>query len=160
MARRIFISYQHNDQMKAKGFHLLRWNKNVDVEFVGQHLLDPVNSENKDYVWQKIKEQIDGTSVTVVLIGSDTHSSDWVRREIEHSLNKTNPNGVLAIKLVPDAPLPKNSLVGKALEAAAAEIIEWDVHNFSDAIERAAIAAGRGKKIKEDTGNDSGSCGR
>ena len=33
MARRIFISYQHDDQMKAKGFNLLRWNKYVDVEF-------------------------------------------------------------------------------------------------------------------------------
>ena len=27
MARRIFISYQHDDQMRAKGFNLLRWNK-------------------------------------------------------------------------------------------------------------------------------------
>ena len=27
MARRIFISHQHDDQMKAKGFNLLRWNK-------------------------------------------------------------------------------------------------------------------------------------
>ena len=46
MARRIFISYQNDDQMKAKGFNLLRWNKNVPTEFVGRHLLDPVKSNN------------------------------------------------------------------------------------------------------------------
>ena len=45
MARRIFISYQHDDQMKAKGFNLLRWNKNVPTEFVGRHLLDPVKEQ-------------------------------------------------------------------------------------------------------------------
>ena len=76
--RRIFISYQHEDEMKAKGFNLLRWNKNVDIEFVGRHLLSPVDSGNRDYITRKIKEQLHGTSVTVVLIGSKTHESDWV----------------------------------------------------------------------------------
>ena len=40
MARRIFISYQHEDRARAKGFNLLRWNENCDIEFVGRHLLD------------------------------------------------------------------------------------------------------------------------
>src|SRR5437879_9875508 len=62
MARRVFISYQHDDQMKAKGFNLLRWNKNVDLEFVGQHLLDPVDSTNKDYIKQCVRDELKGTS--------------------------------------------------------------------------------------------------
>lgn len=159
MARRIFISYQHDDQMKAKGFNLLRWNKNVDIEFVGQHLLDPVNSSNEDYIKACIREQIAGTSVTVILIGKNTHDSDWVRWEIETSLAKENPNGILAIKLDSDSPLPADSPVGAALRDAGAEIIGWDPHQFHDAIERAAIAANRVLAIRR-AGSGGETCAR
>jgi hypothetical protein len=47
MARRVFISYQHKDQLKAKGFNLMRYNEYLDLEFVGRHLLDPVKSDNR-----------------------------------------------------------------------------------------------------------------
>jgi hypothetical protein len=161
MPRRIFISYQHKDQMTAKGFNLLRWNENVDVEFVGRHLLDPVDSKNEQYIKSEILKQLKGTSVTVVLIGKDTHDSSWVRDEIQWSLEKENPNGILAIRLEPDTPLPADSPVGKALRDAGAEIIGWDTEKFADAIERAAIAAGRVQSMRlaalQPTGD---SCGR
>jgi hypothetical protein len=161
MARKIFISYQHEDQMKAKGFNLLRWNKNVEVEFVGRHLLDPVDSQNEQYIRSKICEQLHGTSVTVVLIGKQTYDSDWVQYEIQRSLEKDNPNGVLAIRLDEDAPLPADSTVGKTLKEAGAEVIGWDPDKFGDAIERAALAAGRAKAIKTAVGiGSAGNCGR
>jgi hypothetical protein len=147
MSRKIFISYQHRDQMKAKGFNLLRWNNNVDLEFVGRHLLDPVDSESADYVRSKVREQLKGTSVTIVLVGQDTHESDWVAWEVEESLAKDSPNGILAIRLYDDAPLPSGSPVTTALETAGAEIIDWEPEKFGDAIERAAIAAGRIRAI-------------
>lgn len=146
--RRIFISYQHKDQMKAKGFNLLRHAKNVDVDFVGRHLLDPVKSKNKQYIDTKIKEQIKGSSVTVVLIGKDTKKSKYQPFEIEQSLKKDNPNGILGIKLDKSVDLPKNSRVGKLLHDAGAEIIDWDHNKFSEAIDRAAKAAGRAARIK------------
>jgi hypothetical protein len=96
MARRIFISFQYEDQMKAKGFNLLRWNKNVDsFTCVGRHLLDPVDSTNEAYIAAKVREQLSGTSVTVVLIGKETADSDWVAKEIAWSLEKGN--GVVGI---------------------------------------------------------------
>jgi antiphage defense system Thoeris ThsB-like protein len=143
MARRIFISYQHKDQMKAKGFNLLRWNKNVDIEFVGRHLLDPVDSKNEKYIAEKVVEQLKGTSVTVVLIGNDTCDSDWVAWEIERSLAKEKPNGILAIKLEKGISITPESPVGKLLASAGAEILEWEPSQFGDAIERAFKAAGR-----------------
>ena len=95
MARRIFISCQYEDQMKAKGFNLLRWNKNVPVEFVGRHLLDPVDSNNWHYISRKIREQLTGTSAAV-LIGDTTWKSEAVAYEVEQSLKKGTPNGILA----------------------------------------------------------------
>lgn len=159
MARKIFISYQHKDQMKAKGFNLLKWNKNVDLEFVGKHLLDPVDSTNEEYIKSKVLEQLKGTSVTVVLIGKETHDSDWVKWEIEKSLDKEKPNGILAICLGKDVPLPKDSPVGKVLSDCGAEVIGWEPHEFSDAIERAANAAGRITAIKA-AGVGGSSCAR
>jgi len=146
MARRIFISYQHEDQGKAKGFNLLRWNKNVDLEFVGRHLLDPVKSSDEQYIAEKVKEQLAGTSVTVVLLGHNTQESDWVAWEIAESVAKKN--GILAIKIDADVPDPSvDSVVGNALHGCGAEIVPWSPHDFEAAIERAFRAAGRAESV-------------
>src|SRR5260370_10171940 len=141
MARRIFISYHHEDQLTGKGFNLMRYNENLGLEFVGSHLLDPVNSNDPDYISRKIREQITGSSVTVVLIGDETADSEWVTREIQWSLDKQPPNGMLGIRLKSQADIPQR------LEDCGAEILDWyepeDVHEFQDAIERAAAAARR-----------------
>ena len=46
MTRRVFISYQHADQMKARGLNLMTYNKNVNVDFTGMKpvLLDDIKS--------------------------------------------------------------------------------------------------------------------
>lgn len=137
MARRIFISYEGEDRNRAKGFNLLRWNKNVDVEFVGRHLLDPVDSKDPNYIERKIKDLQNGSSVTVVLIGRHTVDSTWVTKEVQWSLDKDPPNGVLGIRLNRDAPVPA------VLRNCGAEIISWKPDEFADAIERAARQAGR-----------------
>lgn len=151
MARRVFISYQHRDRMQAKGFNLLRWNKNVDVEFVGRHLLDPVDSTNRQYIRTKIKEQLRNTSVTIVLIGANTAKSDWVADEVQWSLEKGN--GILGIKLGTARAVPQ------ALTDCGAEIINWNPHEFAAAIDRAALAAGRAKAIAASAGTGS-ACAR
>jgi hypothetical protein len=94
--RRVFISYQHYDQMKAKGFNLMSYNKNLSIAFTGRHLLNPVDSNDSDYITSKIKEQIKGSSATVVLIGGDTADSTWVDREVQWSIEKGN--GIIGIR--------------------------------------------------------------
>lgn len=132
MGRRVFISYEGHDRNNAKGFNLLPSNKNVDVDYVGRHLLDPVDSTNRDYIRGEIKGQIKGTSVTVVICGEHTNESEWVADEIKWSLEKDPPNGILAIKLTPDAQVPQ------AVLDCGGEVMGWDPKNFDDAIERAA----------------------
>ena len=139
--RRVFISYQHRDQIKAKGFNLMRYNKSLDFDFVGRHLLDPVNSNNNDYVTRKIREQLTGSSATVILIGKDTADSDWVAKEIQWSIEKGN--GIVGIKLDADAAIPSE------LDDSGAEILEWGevTTEFTDAVERAIRATTRGKNM-------------
>lgn len=153
--RRIFISYQHADQLTAKGFNLMRYNANLALNFVGRHLLDPVKSNDPDYVSRKIREQIKWSSVMVVIIGEDTADSAWVDREIQWSLEKDPPSGLLGIRLSPDADIPQG------LEKHGAEVLDWfkpeDVHEFQAAIERAAAAARRSQHMPT---NSVSTCGR
>src|SRR5262249_7818142 len=155
MVRKIFISYQHSDQLKAKGFNLMRYNDNLALNFFGRHLLDPVKSNDPDYISRKIREQIKGSSVTVVLIGDNTADSTWVEREIQWSLLKKPPNGLLGIRLSPDVEIPES------LRVHGAEILDWfkpeDVHEFQDAIERAAASVKRSQYMPT---NSASTCGR
>ena len=153
MARRIFISYQHDDQMKAKGFNLLRWNKNVPTEFVGRHLLDPVKSSDPAYITRKIREQQKGTSVTVVLIGDKTWQSDWVEKEVRMSLDKNPPNGVVGIRLREGVEIPES------LRDCGAEVVDWNPDEFEAAFDRAARASGRAMVAAAGPGGGS-SCAR
>lgn len=137
MEQRVFISFQNEDRAEANGFNLLHWEKKVDIEFVGRHLLDPVNDKNETYIRSKITEKLKGTSVTVVLIGDKTYDSKWVQWEIEQSLEKGN--AIIAIRLNDNAPLPDESPVGHALRNAGAETVSWNTHAIIYAIERAWV---------------------
>jgi hypothetical protein len=137
MGRRVFISYQHDDVQQAKGFNLLRWNSNVDFDFVGRHLLSPVESEDPQYIRSKIREQLNGTSVTVVLIGQNTASSEWVDYEIRASMERGN--GVIGIHLKG----AENAETPPALNEVGGQVVDWNPDAFSDEIEAAAVIAGR-----------------
>ncbi|SJN13039.1 hypothetical protein FM113_16610 [Leucobacter sp. 7(1)] len=153
MTRRVFISYQHADQMKARGLNLMTYNKNVNVDFTGRHLLDPVKSQDSDYISRKIKEKIKGSSATIVLIGKETAQSEWVEKEIQWT--KEQGKGIVGIRIDPNATIPEG------LTDYGAEILDWnapsDVNQFDDAIERAIAATSRGRNMPMNTQT---TCGR
>jgi hypothetical protein len=157
--RRIFISCSYTDQDQAKGFNLMRHSSHTDVDFVGRHLLDPVDSTNEEYISRQVRDQMNDTSVTVVLLGEDTYESEWVQWEIEKSAERGN--GVLAIRLKDqDAPLPLDCPVREALDEVGAEVIDWNPDEFNDAIERAFEQANRAKEIRSGPVPTGSSCGR
>lgn len=137
MARRIFISYQHDDKLQAQGFNLLRWNPNVPVEFVGRHLISPVDSRDPDYIKSKIREQMNGTSLNVVLIGQKTARSKWVDFEIRESIKQGKAILGIRLKGAENAPIPP------ALLEAGAKVIHWNPDAFPDEFERACLITGR-----------------
>ena len=86
--RRVFISFQHDDISKAKGFQLMSHAPNIDLKFSGRHLISPVDSNNRDYILRSISENIKGSSVTVLLAGAKTADSTWIAEEIRLSNQK------------------------------------------------------------------------
>lgn len=136
MTRRVFISYKGEDRNRAKGFRLLKWNNNVELDIFDRHLLDPVQSQNPEYVKQCIREKMRGCSTLVVLIGDKTAKSDWVDWEIRYAMSQGK--GILGI-VVKEGGNPE---VPTALKEAGAEVIPWAPESFNDAIDRAAETAG------------------
>lgn len=103
--RKVFISHYKGDKAEVDEF--------ID-EFANRHKVfipyvlgangndDFINSANPAYVMTQIrKKYLQDTTVTIVLIGSCTHSRRYVDWEIKSSLQQgeTLPNGVIGITL-------------------------------------------------------------
>jgi len=108
--RNVFISYYHGDQVAVNEFvRVFARELNIFTPCMlaeGQRFSDDIiNSANPQYVMQQIRNRYFGhSSVTIVLIGSCTHSRRYVDWEIKASLQRGGiggqaPHGLLAINL-------------------------------------------------------------
>lgn len=95
MAANIFVSFDHDDQRQVAAFKLLNYNPNHPLDFHDHSLKDPVlgatgkplkyppSDIRSKPVRDAIRKKFDRASKLVVLIGDDTHKSDWVDWEIK-----------------------------------------------------------------------------
>jgi len=94
MATNAFISYDHDDQNQVNGFKLLKNNPNHPLDFHDHSLKQPVTDRSgrplkyppsdprSKPVRDEIIDKFEKCSKLVVLIGDDTHKSDWVEWEV------------------------------------------------------------------------------
>jgi len=94
MASNIFVSFDHDDQQQVEGFKALKSNPNHPLDFHDHSLKEPVtdrigkpikyppSDQRSKPVRDEILKQFDKCSKLVVLIGDETHQSDWVEWEI------------------------------------------------------------------------------
>lgn len=91
----VFISYDHDDQQSKRDFESIRLNPNNLIFFLDNSLNEPVynnyghvnrrmprDSASKE-IRSTIQAKLEQSSKLLVLIGKDTHSSEWVKWEIE-----------------------------------------------------------------------------
>jgi MTH538 TIR-like domain (DUF1863) len=125
----------------------MTYNKNVDIDFTGRHLLSPVDSHDPNYISRKILEKIKGSSAAIVLIGKQTAESSWVEKEIQWV--KDQGKGIVGIRIDADAVVPQSLLDG------GAELLDWsqpeDVQQFDAAIERAIAGTARASNMPTNT---------
>ena len=100
--RKVFISYYHGDQGAVNKF--VRDFSDVCIfKTVGVKDGDfDFDSSDPQYIMRKIREnKLDDSTVTIVLVGSCTHSRRYVDWEVKASLQQgqTLPNGLIAINL-------------------------------------------------------------
>lgn len=98
MARKVFFSFKYDDVHRAMNVR----NSNVvsgvmKSGFIDKADFEKVEREGNRAIQTWIDTQLNGTSVTVVLVGANTHKSKWVKYEIEQSI--TRGNGLLTIDI-------------------------------------------------------------
>jgi hypothetical protein len=84
--KNVFISFAYED---VDAVNLLRGqpeNDNTDIEFNDLSVKEPFDSQRGEYIRQKIRERINQSSTTVVYLSQDTAKSEWVRWEVDKSI--------------------------------------------------------------------------
>jgi hypothetical protein len=113
--------------------------------FIDAAEFEKLKEEGEDAIQAWIDDQLDGTSVTVVLVGEDTCDSRWVKYEIEKS--EEIGNGLLGIDIskIKDLNGKTSERCGKIPKGY--DFYLWNnddgYNNMGDWIEKAAKAAGR-----------------
>ena len=103
--RKVFISFHGTDELEVLDF--VQWAESIGVMIPrmlhAAHNGDVVNSSNPEYVMSVIRnDYLQDTTVTLLLLGTCTHSRRYVDWELKSSLRQGStyiPNGLLAMSL-------------------------------------------------------------
>lgn len=146
MARRAFFSFKYKDVSRA----MVVRNSWVTQGKEGAGFIDAADFEKlkkqgDTAIQNWINKQLDGTSVTVVLVGANTCNSRWVKYEIEKSIEIDN--GLLGIDVSKIKDLQGNTSHRCGKIPKGYNFYLWNTDdgykNMGDWIEKAAKDAGR-----------------
>ena len=147
MARRVFFSFEYRHDVSRAMVVRNSW-LTQDREAAGFQdaaSFEQIQRQGDVAIKRWINDQLYGTSVTVVLVGSHTCSSRWVGYEIEQS--EERGNGLLGIDISKIKDLDGNTSSLCGYIPAGYRFYWWFGHNgyrnMGDWIEEAARAAGR-----------------
>lgn len=141
MAANVFVSYDHDDQAQVGAFKLLKNNPNHPLDFQdhslktavvgpsGKPLIYTPSDARSKPVRDQIEKRFARASKLVVLIGDNTHKSDWVAWEIDtfHAL-KEELSGDKTWKRIRGMKLKgaDSAKVPGALGGQSTEVLTWD----------------------------------
>lgn len=108
MPRRVFFSFKYLDVSRAMVVRNSWVTKGVDAAgFIDKASFEAVKRQGDTAIRNWIDSQLQGTSVTAVLVGQKTCGSRWVKYEIDAS--KARGNGLLGIDVSKIADLQGNT---------------------------------------------------
>ncbi|OLN23867.1 hypothetical protein BTO30_02695 [Domibacillus antri] len=108
MAKKVFVSYKSNTEDTTYKNLLVAWSKSdkehFDLKFNDTSVGVSINSANAAYIKSVIKARIKDSKVFLMIIGKNTHKSEWCSWEIEKAveLNKK----IVAVKIDSDYTTP------------------------------------------------------
>ena len=146
MARRVFFSFEYEHDVSRAMVVRNSWvtQGKEAAGFIDAADFEEVKRGGDAAIKRWIRNQLSGTSVTVVLVGSHTCSSRYVEYEIEQS--EARGNGLLGIDVskIKDLDGTTTERCGKIPRGYDFYLWNKDegYNNMGDWIERAAAAAG------------------
>lgn len=146
MTRRVFFSFEYSDVTRAMVVRNCGVTAGEDITgFVDHAAFEAVERQGDQAVRNWINGQLNGTSVTVVLVGASTCSSKWVSYEIEQSIARGN--GLLGIDISNIAGLNGQTTNCCGAIPTGYPFYRWNLddgyRNLGNWVELAARAAGR-----------------
>lgn len=147
MARRVFFSFHYQNDLwrvnQVRNSHVVEGS--AAAGFQDASLWEATKRRGDAAVKKLIDDALIGTSVTVVLIGSETSRRRYVGYEIQQSIARGN--GLLGIYIHnlrdQSGRTSVKGAVPAGLLAANAPVYDWDAARFGDWVEAAARRAGR-----------------
>lgn len=142
MARRVFFSFHYQRDIwrvnQIRNAHVVEGC--AAAGFQDASLWEKAKREGDQAVCKLIDQGLEGTSVTAVLIGSETASRRYVDYEIRKSIERGNGLLGIRIHMIPDrlgrADWPGN--VPTALTQVGAPVYDWDRNRFGQWVEAVA----------------------
>jgi len=98
MARRVFFSFHYERDVWRANVVRNSWvtkGNYIEAGFIDSAEFEKIKKKGDQAIKKWIDEQLEGTSVTVVLIGAETYLRKWVRYEIIKSFDRGN--GLLGV---------------------------------------------------------------
>ena len=100
MARSVFFSFHYKDVSSFRA-NVVRqsWvtKKDSDATFIDKSLWEEAEKKGVQALKNLVEESLVGTSVTIVLVGSETHERRWVKYEIIRSF--VEGKGIMAVHI-------------------------------------------------------------
>lgn len=146
MARKVFFSFKYDDVQRAMNVR----NSNVisgalKSGFIDKADFEEVERKGDNSIKAWIDKQLEGTTVTVVLVGANTNKSRWVKYEIDQSINRGN--GILTIDISKIKDLSGSTTDCCSLRVDGYNHYLWNNgngrENLGKWVEAAAVAAGK-----------------
>jgi len=158
MARRVFFSFHYERDIWRASQIRNSWVTKPDREAAGfwdAAEWEKVKKQGDPAIKRWINKQIEGTSVTVVLVGAETFDRKWVRYEIQRSIERGNGIVVVYIHNLKDKNGNTDKRSDTSLVIDGRDLTElypcydWrnddGYQNLGDWVDRAALIAGRPK---------------
>lgn len=140
MARKVFFIFDHRDIWRA---NVVRNSSFVDAVLpTGFHdttVWEEANREGQDKLRALIDRALDGTSVSIVLIGAQTSKRPYVSYEIDRSIAHGNALLGIRIEKIKDmrGDIDAPGSIPDSLARVQAPIFEWQYGHLGDWIEDA-----------------------
>ncbi len=146
MSRRVFFSFKYEDVSRAMVVRNSWVTQGKEAAgFIDAADFESLKKQGDKAIQTWIDGQLNGTSVTVVLVGADTCTSRWVKYEIDKS--KALGHGLLGIDVSKIKDLRGNTSERCGKLPAGYDFYLWNnqdgYSNMGDWIEAAARAAGK-----------------
>ena len=146
MARRVFFSFKYEDVSRAMVVRNSWVTQGKQAAgFIDAADFEDLERQGDSAIKRWIDGQLDGTSVTAVLVGSKTCNSRWVKYEINKSIERGN--GLLGIDISKIKDLQGNTSERCGQIPEGYKFYLWNkddgYNNLGDWIEKAAADAGK-----------------